>query len=279
MQNHNPIITTREEPFIVGESDFRFFEEHPHRCESGAIIFCQGGTAEVSVNLHRGEMQSHVMVFVMPGMVLMFNNISTDFNASFCAFSEELFAEAGFRLEPSFFRFLSETPISQRRGETIRGVEAWLQVAAYTYADRENVFRSTIIKNRLQNIFLEIYDKLLRKTDQIAEAEVGRRIELFQKFIQLVRDQCTEQREVGYYADKLCISTRYLSSIVRSMAHKTAKGTIDQFVVLEIKMLLQSTDLSVQEIADRLHFSDQSYMGHYFRRHTGHSPSEYRSRR
>ncbi|MDE7005047.1 MAG: helix-turn-helix domain-containing protein, partial [Alistipes sp.] len=77
----------------------------------------------------------------------------------------------------------------------------------------------------------------------------------------------------------LCISTRYLSTVVRSIAHSSVKEFVDRAVVLEIKMLLQSSDLSVQEIAYRLHFPDQSYLGRYFKNHTGMSPTEYRNAR
>ena len=84
---------------------------------------------------------------------------------------------------------------------------------------------------------------------------------------------------MSFYADKLCISTRYLSTIVRSVAHSSAKEFIDRAVILEIKMMLQSTDLSVQEIAYRLRFPDQSYLGRFFKKHTGESPTEYRNMR
>ncbi|MEG1612467.1 MAG: AraC family transcriptional regulator, partial [Alistipes sp.] len=104
------------------------------------------------MNLHSDDIQSHTVMLLLPGAILMLSDISDDFRMSYCAFSTELFSEAGYRLEPSFFRFLSEHPISRRLGDEIRGVEYWLQIAAYTYADRENMFRNTIIKNRLQNI-------------------------------------------------------------------------------------------------------------------------------
>ena len=104
-----------------------------------------------------------------------------------------------------------------------------------------------------------------------------RQTELVHRFVALVHEHSSQQREVSFYADKLCISTRYLSTIVRNIAHSSAKEFIDRSVLLEIKMLLQSTDLSVQEIAYRLHFPDQSYLGRYFKKHTGESPTEYRN--
>ena len=66
---------------------------------------------------------------------------------------------------------------------------------------------------------------------------------------------------------------------MRSVARSSAKEFIDRAVILEIKMMLQSTDLSVQEIAYRLRFPDQSYLGRFFKKHTGESPTEYRNMR
>lgn len=279
MHKVNPLHTTPDDPFRVGESDFRYFNDHPHRCASGAILYCCDGRAEVSVNLQKRWVEAHTLIMIMPGTILMLSDISSEFRMKYCTFSTELFGEIGFRLAPSFFRFLRDNPFSHRTDDGARGIETWFEIAAYTYNDRENMFRRTIIKNRLQNIILEVYDKLQRRVGHVPEVETGRRAELFQRFIQLVRSECTAHREVTYYADRLCISARYLSSIVRALAHKSAKELIDEFVVLEIKLLLHSTDASVQEIAFRMHFPDQSYLGHYFRKHTGLSPTEYRKRR
>ena len=93
-----------------------------------------------------------------------------------------------------------------------------------------------------------------------------------------MHEHCASQREVSFYADKLCISTKYLTGICKAVTGDSAKKIIDDFAILEIKVLLQSTELTVQEIADRLGFTDQSYLGRYFKRHEGMSPKEYQSK-
>lgn len=275
----NPLVTSPEEQFVVRESDFAFFSNYACRCESGAILFCRSGSATASVNQYKGAMQRNTLVFLLPGSVLMLTDRTEDFRVTYCAFSRDLFAEAGFRLEPAFFQALRERPIVYPPARIVDGAVTWFQMAAYTYRDRGNMFRNTIIKNRLQNVLLEIYDKLKRfgaKQHRTPDTTT-RQTELFHRFVGLVHEYASEQREVAFYADKLCISTRYLSTIVRSVAHTSAKAFIDHAVMLEIKMLLQSTDLSVQEIAYRLHFPDQSYLGRYFKKHSGEAPTEYRN--
>lgn len=273
----NPIAIASDEHFVVGESDFRAFYNNPSRSECGAFLLVTSGSAGVTINLHGNTVGVNTVMLLLPGSILMFTDASADFRISYCAFSRDLFAEAGFRLDPSFFRFLGENPILVRNEGNVKGAEGWLQMAAYIYNDRENIFRNTIMKNRLQNIFLEMYDKLQRNMKCQSQEGTNRQLELFHKFIGLVHEHCMVQREVSFYADLLCITTRYLSAIVRNVAHESAKEIIDRMVLMEIKVLLQSTDLSIQEIAYRLHFPDQSYFGRYFRKHTGKSPTEYRS--
>lgn len=278
MAEYNPIMTTSEEQFVVGDTDLRYFEEHSCRTEGGAILFCRRGSATVTVDQLRDRVTRNTLLLLLPGSILHLNERTDDFRVRFCAFSLELFSEAAYRLDPSFFHILHEHAIIRLPDRIIDGVRNWFQMAFYTYRDRGNIFRNTIIRNRLQNVLLETFDKTQRFAPDVhSQKGTTRQTDLFQRFVALVHEHCTEQREVAFYADRLCISTRYLSTIIRSVAHSTAKEFIDRSVVLEIKMLLGSTELSVQGIAYRLHFPDQSYLGRFFKKHTGVSPTEFRN--
>ncbi|MCM1150423.1 MAG: helix-turn-helix domain-containing protein [Alistipes sp.] len=277
----DPLATAREEQFVVGCSDFAFFNNYASHCNSCALLHCISGSAEATINQHRATLRRHALVFLLPGSMLMLTDRSADFRVNYCAFSKEMFSEAAFRLEPAFFHTLREHPISMIPDEEVEWAGIWFRMVQYTYDDRENVYRNAIIRNRLQNILLECYDKFRRFSSRraVVSDKVSRQAELFHRFVELVHEYYMKEREVAFYADRLCISSRYLSTIVRSVAHSSVKEFIDRSVVLEIKMLLQSSDLSVQEIAYRLHFPDQSYLGRYFKHHTGLSPTEFRNAR
>lgn len=271
-------MTTPEEQFVVGDTDLRYFEEHSCRTEGGAILFCRRGSATVTVDQLHDRITRDTLLLLLPGSILHLNERTDDFRVRFCAFSIELFSEAAYRLDPSFFHILHDHAVIRLPDRIVEAVRNWFQMASYTYRDRDNIFRNTIIRNRLQNVLLEAFDKTRRFAPDVhPQSGTTRQADLFQHFVALVHEHCTEQREVAFYADQLCISTRYLSTIVRSVAHSTAKEFIDRSVVLEIKMLLESTELSVQEIAYRLHFPDQFYLGRFFKKHTGVSPTEFRN--
>lgn len=99
---------------------------------------------------------------------------------------------------------------------------------------------------------------------------------MFERFIRAVSESYKEERSVSYYADKMFLTAKHLSTVVKEISGKTAGEWIDSLVVLEAKALLKSSELSIQEIADELHFANQSFFGKYFKHHTGMSPKEYR---
>lgn len=277
----NPLSLPDGESFSVGESDFAFFDSYSGRCECAAVLFCRGGEAEVTIDQFQGWLRSDSAAMLLPGSFLMVANRSAGFRISYCLFSPTLFSEASFRLDPLFFHRLHLRPVSRPGRNVAEGMASWFDLMRYTYLDRENLYRTTIVRNRLQNMLLGTWDRMQRfASDVPPSSELAlRRMELFHRFVALVHEHCTREREVTFYADRLCISTRYLHSVVRDVAHTSPKQVIANAVVLEIKMLLQSTDLPVWEIADRLRFADESYLGRFFRRATGESPTAYRNSR
>ncbi len=277
MQIADPFGITHEDKFIAQHSDLKYFHNIPRRVESGVIMICQSGNADITIDMRNGHMKRNTQLFILPSAVLMLTNVSENFRVTFLAFSRELFEEAAYRIDIEFFHFMKENPLYDYPPKIARIVNNWLQSTLYIYEDRENIFRNIIIKNRLQNVFLESYDKLQRYIKPKSNSTPSRQIDIFNKFIALIHEYACQEREVQFYADKLCVSTRYLSAITRNVTNSSAKDIIDRLVVVEIKILLQSTDLSIQEIADKLHFPDQSYLGHYFKKQTGESPSAYRN--
>lgn len=279
----NPIPTAPEEPFTVGVSDLSFFSNRNIQTDNGAILFCREGSAEATVGQYSGTIHNHTLVILLPGTSISIDDRTDDFRMDYCTFTHDLFIEIAGRFDPAFFRILQEQPMFDLPETMVEGLKYWFQIVAYTYRDKENMFRNIIIRNRLQNLFLEAYDKMQRYSTQFRqqwENEIStRQNELLRRFVSLVKEHCASERSVAFYADKLCISTRYLAAIIHNTRQVSAKSLIDRAVVLEIKNRIQSTDLSVQEIAYQLHFPDQSYLGRFFKKHTGQSPSAFRNSR
>ena len=104
-----------------------------------------------------------------------------------------------------------------------------------------------------------------------------RTTEQFIAFMRLLNLHFIEHHDIGFYADKLHITTIHLSRIVRQVTGRTVVDYINQMLLMEASWLLQTTDLSIAAISERLHFSDQSSFGRFFTRMKGIPPKAYRS--
>lgn len=277
MERKNSERVLLQKSFIAGTYNLSNATNRLWKLDGGAIFICRKGTANVSIDLKDYLLEVNAQVVMLPGTIFRINRISEDFTISLFGFPRKMFHESSFRMETGFFRFLKEHPYFMLPEGSTDAAEGMMQVTAAAFADKPNRFRNLIAKNQLQCFLLDIYDKSYRYFGRSQIEGGNRQKEIFKKFIALVHEFSTSEREVAFYAGKLCISTKYLTSVCRNVSGGTAKMIIDNFAVLEIKVLLQSTELSIQEISDRLHFPDQSYMGRYFKRHEGMSPKEYRA--
>lgn len=242
------------------------------------IIFCRKGTANIEIDLIPYEIVANTQLIIIAGSIVHNISNSDDFKISYITFKHEVYDEATAQLEPSFTFFLKEYPCVQLGEKRINKMNYLVEAMEDFYNEKTNCFRVKIFKNNIQSFLLDVYDKTrtLFKIDK--SEEVGRREELFIKFIHLIHKYCPQQREVGFYAGKLYITSRYLSSITQNVADKSAKYIIDKHAIQRIKIMLKYSNMSIQDISYELNFPDQSFFSRYFKKHTGMSPLEYRAK-
>ena len=140
----------------------------------------------------------------------------------------------------------------------------------------EQKYRSQMLRNQCQNFFLGLETVLQHRLSERDMKAFSSGRKLFNGFCKLLSENCRAHHEVKFYADKLCITPYYLSRVTHRIFGVSPKELIDRQIVMEIKALLTSTELTIKEIADRYHFESSSYLGRFFRRHIGMTPSQYR---
>jgi AraC-like DNA-binding protein len=268
------------EYFRYGENNLNMFLDYPFRMKGGFVFFCNRGEAIVGTGVQEHTIGKNSEMIVLPGTTFYVKSMSDGFNIRFFSFSKELYDEVSLRLEPSFSMFLREVPFStHKEGHRFtRYSGTWFDMAELIFKDTENQFRSLIERNFLHSYLMYLYERIRIHLDSVS-FKLSRKQELFHRFLSLVHQHCREQKDVSFYADSLHITPRYLWSVTReSSSFKSPKDLIDRYFILEIKILLQSTNLTVSEISYRLDFPNESYFCRYFKRHTGISPSQYRSK-
>ena len=126
------------------------------------------------------------------------------------------------------------------------------------------------------HVILELWTREISHSRKAENPSTARINQLLERFIALVTEYHNTERGVAFYADKLCLSPKYLSKLIKQASGRSAPAWIDSFVILEAKNLLKYSDKSVKQIVYDLHFPNQSVFYKFFKAHTGMTPSEYR---
>lgn len=246
------------------------------RNEDIVILFVRGGVAHIEVNFMKYELKENIIVTIVPESTVRCIDVSDDFCGSFLVNERDFCMEVMPRPEPSYLDFVRNNPLGYVPCHRVESTHANLGNVVYFLYHNNGAHRMQIVKNLVQALLLEIYDETKARFLGDKPKEINRQNELFMEFIHLVHTHGHKHRDVAFFANELCITPRYLASIVSSISHETAKTIIDRHCVQEIKTLLITTNQSIQSISIELGFPDQSFFTRYFKKLTGVTPKKFR---
>ena len=268
-------------PFVTDEHPVALYAGVPPQYTSdGLAIDCAlvlhvlRGTARIRCNFEVIEEQADSVVLFNPGDVIKVERRSQDFEVEILAFTGFIQLAAQNQLEGVSVNALKKNMIldTPETASAASGMVRVLKPAIDTCSARELYFVSVM---QLRAFYM-LYQVMLRRTGTEVDTFKSRGDELFFRFRQLLAGHYRESRSVGFYADKLCITTRYLTNIVQTRYGKSPKDAIDIYTVMQIRLDLLQSDITLSELAYKYHFSSPSFFSDYFRRHAGCSPQEYR---
>ena len=122
----------------------------------------------------------------------------------------------------------------------------------------------------------ELLANVKNKTVTYGKGLTKQREVLFKRFIELIHTTRIKPRNVSWYAEQLCVTPKYLSTVSKRVSGKTAFDWINEYVLIDIRYRLKNTNKTIKEIADILEFPNISFFGKYCRAHFGMSPTEFR---
>lgn len=247
----------------------------PRELNVGGICVCLQGNSRVTFNQHRCRIQKGDMCVFFPHMLLQLDNQSDDFEA-YCIVSEiDITREVQVPSATSLFLYIKDNPCISLDDATLRRMLGYCRMFS-EFERNGHPYRAQIARHLSMMIYYEIFD-IYRHSKPLSMSAPTRQETMFRKFLFLVSQHYTRQREIGYYAGQLCVTPKYLSSVVRSVSGNSAAWWINHTVILHAKNLLQTDrQLTVQQISDKLSFPNPSFFGQYFKRHVGMTPKEFR---
>ncbi|MDR1880687.1 MAG: helix-turn-helix domain-containing protein [Tannerellaceae bacterium] len=250
------------------------FFDYPTKIDFTVVLICLKGTIEGSINLVNYTFEANRLGIVFFGQIVQYHHISDDFSGLFIVLSKRFGdnLELNIKDSTSLFFYIQNNPVIAMNESELALLLDYYSMLQKT-VKMENSHRREIVKHLLHALLYSANTVFQQHKRPETKME-----ELFDAFYNLVLRHHRESREVGFYADKLCLTPKYLSTVIKASTGKTAYEWINDYVVLEAKALLKSGYMTVQQISDTLSFPNQSFFGQYFKRHTGLSPSEYRGK-
>jgi AraC family transcriptional activator of pobA len=248
----------------------------PYRSNYYKIGICLHGSARLKVNLETYDIGPQSLMLLSPYVIKQWPFMSADMEALSIFFTKEFIAASGgLNLDTfAFFerdaRHVFELPAAQ--AANIAGL---LQAIGEKY-ESPHAYRVEILRSLIHILLHEVAP--IYGAQHASTAIQTRSQLLAAEFKKLVNTHYATERSLAFYADKLCISPKHLAETVKEATGKRAVEWLAEAVVLEAYVLLQNPTLTIGQIADTLHFADQSTFGRFFRNNTGVSPASYRQR-
>lgn len=246
-----------------------------------SFLLCRKGSISLDINLAPHIVKPGMLLCVPPQSVLSMREVdwrsldadmlilSTEFMRSI-AIDLNTWASSGipFRQPGSDFIVLSDGERSM--------VEKYFDLFHLnTVSNTDETYVRSIARTLMAAIFYQLMHYMSRRDAESVSQPYSRRISYVQDFMKLVHEHFHHERSVGFYAEKLFISPKYLSLIIKEVTGKSAATWIDECVILEAKNLLKFSGKNVQQVAYELNFNNQSSFGKYFKHLTGMSPTQF----
>lgn len=237
------------------------------------ILIIKSGWATPIINMIERRFEQGDLVFLGSNGILQYKEASTDVRGIGLSISDELFSLAiGNRIPAAFDGHLRDFQMHLKPAQ----VEYLDQLHSILYQHLKQQNGSSQVTLHLLSALLWYVDNLWSQHEQTYRENQTRQQRLFTDFIQLVSEFAPAHHTIDYYASRLCITPRYMSTIIRQVSGKSAKQWIDDALVTRIKIELKHSDKTIAHIADDMNFPNPSFMIKFFKRMTGMTPASFR---
>ena len=255
------------------------FSKYPSYLPEGVLGMCTEGNAEIQIGLRKYVICANDILIFMPGFLVSFIKSSLTFTIDYCTFSNALFYDVingSIKRFPTGFHTYTQThciySLSQEKAEQF---SLYFRLLYNRATSPTYLFTKESITNLLKLPFLELYADYYstvkeHKVTTLHKEEIG------YFFLDLLLKHYKENKEVAFYAEKLHVSSKYLTEALTLVSGKSPKEWIIHYTLQEIYALLENPSISIQEIVQRTRFANLATLRRFFKRHTGTSLLQYR---
>lgn len=246
---------------------------HPIKTDFTICCICLKGEFEGKIDLTEHYIHAPGLAISTPGQILEPGRYSDDFYGILIYMTRRFTENFNLLLGHSLSVNLKNRPYIPLNEKELQSILTYCDMVRNTIRAKDNPHRLQIITHLTIAYFYGI-GYFLHKSAR--DKELTKNENITDRFLKKVREGYKTERRVEYYAEEMELSSNYLSHVVKDVTGKTAGQWIDDYVTLEAKALLKSTNMTIQQIANELNFPSQSFFGKFFKRVVGVAPKYYK---
>ena len=257
--------------------------QYPFRVDCYLAAYCVEGSVNCSVNLTDYHLTTGTLLLITPGNILRISQpdeLDRNLRVTLICVSASYISNIG--INPS--KVLVEAvevlrdPCIHLSDDEAEMLHKYVNLALdITKTDSQFVKES--IGGLVSSVFYQFAGFLAnskRREDMEKPVRTTRQRQMLEQFMKLAINDHAREHLVGYYADKMCVTPKYLSKIVKETSGRSVPDWLSELLILDAKNMLRHTDMTIKEISARLNFPSQSFFFRFFKNHTGQTPTQYR---
>ena len=255
------------------------FLNDPVRVNALQVLLVLEGSIDLSIDYVLFQASTNTVVIIMPTHITKVMKYSPNFKGRLMAVSRAFLEQSMMPNHSSSmiqYMKIRKNPTILLQESEIKTLDECMLRLRQTILQTSHHLQRLLIQNTLMGFFIEMGNIFSERKEYNTPPSLTRKEELFESFLRILYMYCKEQHVVSFYAEQLYITPQYLSLILKELTGRSANKWIDEALMQEAKILLKAPQATVQQVADALHFSDQSTFGKFFKKHAGMSPMEYR---
>ena len=250
------------------------------KLEHFVFILCLRGHAAISIDGRSYNLYPDNVLICHPNIVLGESMSSMDFEFRGVVLSKDYLQRLPLVSTDNMWdvmMFFEKAPVLSLTPDEVKDFCRYYDLIRPRLADTHLRYREELLSALLTALLYELSNIISRFAD-FRPQPYSAGSNVFRNFLSLLSSSYPKSRSVAYYADKLCLTPKYLSTVCKEVSGETASELINRYVVKDIDFLLKQRGRSVKEICNELEFPNLSFFGRYVKKHLGLSPKQYREK-
>ncbi|MBR5158100.1 MAG: AraC family transcriptional regulator [Bacteroidaceae bacterium] len=256
--------------------------KYPFRVDCYVAAYCVEGTVDCSVNLTDYHLTTGTLLLFTPGNIVRITEPEQTEHLRLTLICASTSFITSIGINPS--KFLIEAmdvlrdPCIHLSADETEMLHKYVNLALDITKTNPQFIKESI-GGLVSSVFYQFAGFLAdskRRQDLETPVRTSRQRQMLEQFIKLAINDHTREHLVGYYADKMCVTPKYLSKIVKEASGRSVPEWLNELLILDAKNMLRHSDMTIKEISASLNFPSQSFFFRFFKNHTGQTPTQYR---